>query len=30
MDVLGWNPRSVRQAILDCARSLMEHGLVKL
>ncbi|MFE0628254.1 hypothetical protein ACFW3D_14945 [Streptomyces sp. NPDC058864] len=26
--VLGWEPRPARQAVLDCARSLIEHGAV--
>ena len=28
--VLGWRPRPPEQSILDCARSLIEHGVVKL
>ncbi|MFD8071060.1 NAD-dependent epimerase/dehydratase family protein [Streptomyces sp. NPDC059718] len=26
--VLGWEPRPAREAVLDCARSLVEHGAV--
>ena len=29
-DVLGWTPRPARESILDTARSLIEHGIVKL
>ena len=29
-NVLGWRPRPPEQSILDCARSLIEHGVVKL
>ena len=28
--VLGWRPRPPEQSILDCARSLIAHGVVKL
>lgn len=27
--VLGWQPRPYRESILDCAKSLFEHGLVR-
>jgi nucleoside-diphosphate-sugar epimerase len=27
--VLGWQPRPARQTVLDCARSLIEHGAVR-
>jgi nucleoside-diphosphate-sugar epimerase len=26
--VLGWEPRPAREAVLDCARSLIAHGVV--
>jgi nucleoside-diphosphate-sugar epimerase len=26
--VLGWSPRPARDAVLDCARSLIEHGVI--
>jgi len=29
-DVLGWNPRNPDDTIEDTARSLIEHGLVKV
>jgi dihydroflavonol-4-reductase len=25
--ILGWRPRPARETILDCARSLIEHGV---
>ena len=28
--VLGWQPRPPEQSIIDCARSLIEHGVVKV
>ena len=28
--VLGWKPRPPEQSIIDCARSLIEHGVVKV
>ncbi len=28
--MLGWNPRPPEQSIIDCARSLIEHGVVKV
>ena len=28
--VLGWQPRPPEQSIVDCARSLIEHGVVKV
>jgi dihydroflavonol-4-reductase len=27
--VLGWAPRPVEQSIVDCARSLIAHGIVR-
>jgi nucleoside-diphosphate-sugar epimerase len=27
--VLGWSPRPARTTVLDCARSLLEHDVVK-
>ena len=24
---LGWSPRPIEETIIDCARSLMEHGV---
>ncbi len=29
-DVLGWVPRPVEATLVDCARSLIEHGVVKV
>lgn len=29
-EVLGWTPRPARESILDTARSLIEHGVVKV
>jgi dihydroflavonol-4-reductase len=28
--VLGWGPRPVEETLVDCARSLIDHGIVKL
>ena len=27
--VLGWKPRPPEETIIDCARSLIQHGIVK-
>jgi len=27
--VLGWEPRPARETVLDCARSLIAHGLFR-
>ncbi|AYJ84805.1 aldehyde reductase (plasmid) [Sphingomonas paeninsulae] len=29
-DVLGWVPRPVEETLVDCARSLIEHGIVRV
>ena len=29
-NVLGWKPRPPEESIIDCARSLIEHGVVKV